>query len=184
MLEVILAESYIFWPIFGLYIAVGVYCLFWIKNDAEFRAGPWAAVAIPAIILWPLMLLIWLLIRGPEHLTTMAAKQSPRDFQIYMRTKKDKDLFVNFPKQVSAKKSANAASQTRDASLSQHGSTGSEGFRDHNIDNLIAAGKWEEALRAAKEMRKVAIQTQEDDRVQYYEGYIARIQHDHQVNPD
>jgi len=125
-----LAESYILWVIFVLYAVIGVYCLFWIRNDAEFRAGSWAMVAIPAIVLWPIMLPIWLLMRGPEHLTNMAAKQSPRDFQIYMRTKKDKDLFVNFPKQVSAKKPSNNASRTQDSPPSKQSSSGGAGFKD------------------------------------------------------
>jgi len=179
-----LAETYIPWSILGVYIIIGVYCLFWIRNDAEFRAGPWVIVAIPAIILWPVMLPIWLLIRGPEHLTSIAAKQSPRDFKIYMRSKKDKDLFAYFPKQVSAKKSSSSATQTQDSTISEQTSSGGAGFKDHNIENLVAAGKWEEALRAAKEMRKVAIQTQEDDRVQYYDGCIRQIENGHQIDED
>jgi hypothetical protein len=179
-----LAESYILWVIFVLYAVIGVYCLFWIRNDAEFRAGSWAMVAIPAIVLWPIMLPIWLLMRGPEHLTNMAAKQSPRDFQIYMRTKKDKDLFVNFPKQVSAKKPSNNASRTQDSPPSKQSSSGGAWFKDHNIENLLAEGKWEEALKAAKGMRKVAIQTEEDARVQYYDGCIRRIEEGYQTKMD
>jgi hypothetical protein len=167
-----------------IYLAIGVYSFFWIKRDAEFRAGSWAVAAIPAIFAWPVMNLIWLLIRGKEKLTSIAAKQSHRDYQIYMRSKKNKDLFAFFPETGPAQKSKYVESTGVTSNAAQANNPERGIFQDHNLENLIAEGKWDEAMAVAQEMRKVAIQTEDEGMVRCYDVYIQRIEDGHRMELD
>lgn len=155
-----------------VYLAIGIYSFFWIKNDAEFRVGPWVPVAILSIFFWPVMVLVWVIIRGPEHLSSIAAKQSHRDYQIYMRTKKDKDLFVNLPKADSNKR--DVSRETMRPATENKNDTGV--YKDFNLEKLIEEGKWIEAAAVAKQMHKVCIQAQDEDQACKYEEYIRRIE--------
>lgn len=162
--------------ILAAYIAAGVYCFFWIKLDAEFRTGPWLIMGILSLFLWPIMFLIWLLVRGEEHMTSIAAKQSHRDFQIYMRTKKDKDLFTSLPKASSTKTGDEkdvAYAQSNDIEAVKKDNTP---YHDYNLEKLIENGHFDEALAAARSMKKVAINMQEEERVARYDEYIHRIE--------
>lgn len=160
------------------YFAAGLWSFFWIRRDAEFRTGPWVVMGIISIFLWPLSFLIWLLVRGDEHLTSIAAKQSHRDYQIYMRTKKDKDLFVNLPKASDTPKDTHEEGGAVSNDI-EPAKPDSSPFHDYNIEKLMEEGKWDEALATAKSMRKVAINSQEDDRVTTYDNYIQRIEESH-----
>jgi len=162
------------------YFAAGLWSFFWIRHDAEFRAGPWVLMGILSIFLWPLTVLIWMLLRGDEHLTSIAAKQSHRDYQIYMRTKKDKDLFVNLPKASDTPKDTMEEGEAVSSDI-EPVKPGSSPFRDYNIEKLMEEGKWDEALATAKSMRKVAINLQEEDRITTYDNYIQQIEESHRT---
>ena len=161
--------------IVAVYLFVGILSFFWIKRDADFRTGPWVPIAILAIFTWPVMNLAWMLIRGDEHLTSIAAKQSHRDYQIYMRTKKDKDLFAYLPEAAPTNTKDNESSAPGNE-VQTNEATKDASFQDHNIETLISSGNWDEAMAAAKQMRKVAIQLQEENRIHRYDEYIRRIE--------
>ena len=163
------------WIIIAVYLVIGICSFFWIKRDSDFRAGPWFPIAISSVFLWPVMILVWMLARGEEHLSTMAAKQSHRDYQIYMRNKKDKDLFAYFKESNPADENNKQPGTTSNETPPDDAASGI-GFYDHNIETLIANGDWDEAMSVAKQMRKVAIQTQEEDRIYCYDEYIRRIE--------
>ena len=170
-----MSEALIFRIAFAIYLAIGFYSFFWIKRDAEFRTGTWVPVAILSIILWPAMNLMWMLIRGKEHLSDLAAKQSHRDYQIYMRGKKDKDLFAHSAKasiQVTGNRQPADATTTTDLNTTNN----DPGFKDFNIEGLMGNGQWDEALAVAKEMHKVCIQSQDESRAFLYEEYMRRIE--------
>jgi hypothetical protein len=160
------------WVIIAIYLAIGLYSFNWIRIDAEFRTGPWLLLGLLAVILWPIMLPIWMAIRGKEHLTDMAARQSPRDFQIYRKTTKRKDLFADLPQP--EKISKQAKSNAANAPSNKKETAGS--FTDHNIERLMANHEWVEAEAAAREMLKFSAQNQDNARTQKYEEYIRRIE--------
>jgi hypothetical protein len=158
------------------YFLIGIWSFAWIRRDAEFRTGPWLIMAILSIGLWPVMVPAWMLIRGREHLTDLAAKQSHRDYQIYMRGKKDKDLFTHFkPNKAKGRKATGSTAQASQDAGALEGEMGAA-FQDYNIEDLIQKGKWDEAMAAAAQMRKVAGQMGENDRAARYDEYIQRIE--------
>ena len=164
--------------IIAAYFAAGLWSFFWIRHDAEFRTGPWVLMGILSVFLWPLTVLIWMLLRGDEHITSMAAKQSHRDYQAYMRTKKDKDLFVNLPKASDEPGDAREDGEAPSNDI-EPAKPDTSPFHDYNIEKLMEEGKWDEALATAKSMRKVALSLQEEDRVTTYDNYIQRIEETH-----
>ena len=161
--------------ILGTYTLVGIFSFFWIKSDADFRAGPWVLIGLLTLFLWPIMNLIWILVRGEEHITEMAAKQTHRDFRKYMREKEDKDLFVNFDSQAEAAQKLQSEQMVNPDDLDSKRKPG-EAYTDLNIERLMEEGQFDEALAAAEEMKKVAEASGETDRLGVYETYIHRIE--------
>ena len=109
-------------------------------------------------------------------MSSIAAKQSHRDYQIYMRTKKDKDLFTSLPKASSTKtgdeKDVPRAQSNDIEAFKQNSSP----YHDYNLEKLIENGQYDEALATARSMKKVAINMQEEERVARYDEYIRRIE--------
>jgi hypothetical protein len=159
------------------YALIGIYCFFWIKRDAEFRTGPWVIMSLMSLFLWPIMVFIWMLVRGEEHMTDIAAKQSHRDYLIYMRTKKDKDLFTSLPKPATSRTGHETRVSQEQSNDIEAVKQGEGPFHDYNIESLIENGQLDEALASAISMKKVAIDMEEDDRVARYDEYIQRIEH-------
>ena len=109
-------------------------------------------------------------------MSSIAAKQSHRDYQIYMRTKKDKDLFTSLPKAASTKTGDEkdvAHAQSNDIEAVKQDGTP---YHDYNIEKLIENGQYDEALATARSMKKVAINMQEEERMARYDEYIRHIE--------
>ncbi len=160
--------------IIAAYLGAGIYCFFWIKRDAEFRAGPWVLLGLLSIPFWPVAFLVWMLIRGDEHLTSIAAKQTHRDYQQYMRTKKDKDLFTSFDKMseiAREKAEKEGTSEPQGEEMPKEGGTS----QDFNIESLINNGRLDEALSTAQHMKKIARGMADEVRLQLYDSYIDKI---------
>jgi hypothetical protein len=149
----------------GAYLAIGIWGLFWVKEDNELRLADFGDIfAYLSVVLWPIVLPIWLLVRPGQQVEDLAAKKNYKDFKRFMRerSKFDMDLRSKLDKATTPEKPMEISDARED-------------FRDYHLEELIRGGEWQEALRTANDMLRFAKEQQENARVAVYDRYIKEI---------
>jgi len=150
-----------------IYLGIGVALMMWIKHDAEFREmGTSDMLAYGSIIFWPILALLYSIMRPPEALEDKAAEGTHDDFKNFMRDRKASD--TDFMKHVDQFKKTSP-----DDPL--HIDSTDEEYRDQHLEELINTASYQEALRTANDMLRFAREQQEYGRVVAYERYIFEI---------
>lgn len=152
-----------------IYLVVGVVLMTWIRRDNEFRESETGDLfSYGSIVLWPIMAPLWLVARPPEQLEDLAARKTHQDFRNFMRRRKrgEGDMWSSLERRLEKKTSPGEPLEL---------GVEEPEFRDFHLEELIEAGKYQEALRTANDMLRFAREQQEHTRVAAYERYVKEI---------
>jgi hypothetical protein len=107
---------------------------------------------------------MWYFMRPEPTYQDLAAKKSHQDFKNFMKTRKakDQDILGRLDQRTRPDKPL----EIQDAF---------DAYRDHHLEELIAQGAWQDAIRTANDMLRFAREQQEEARVAAYERYIKDI---------
>ena len=78
--------------IFFLYILIGMACAYWIFRDGEFRPIDSAVYMISAVLLWPIVVPAWMVLRPPSQVKDLTWEKSYGHYKHWQKTHKVRDI--------------------------------------------------------------------------------------------